>query len=64
MAARLGNVLYWLACIVAALFIGILIFVWSTSPNDRDWITFVSFVVLAIVSWAIGRGLRYVLAGV
>jgi hypothetical protein len=68
MAARLGNVLYWLGCIVATLFLAGLLWTWigplEGHPRDGDWLMLGAFFVFAVVSWAIGRGLRYILAGV
>jgi hypothetical protein len=69
MLARLGNVLYWLGCIVAALvfvsgeaFMSII----ADSPRTTlfDYVVIFGVVgIIAIIIWLIGRACRYVLAG-
>ena len=63
MAARLGNVLYWLGCIVAVVTAAIGAFVWFNRTEPGDVVTVIILVVLAAIAWLIGRGCRYVLAG-
>jgi hypothetical protein len=61
--SRLGNVLYWAASLVAALF-GLLagaVAVLNTGP-DGPFIA-VIFAVFAVIAWLVGRACRYVLAG-
>ena len=65
MLARLGDVLYWLGCGVAVLFIlaGVAM---GTSDNNAG--ADVAPLVIyfgggAIISWLIGRACRYVLSG-
>lgn len=62
MAARLGDVLYWIGCGIAVFFVLIFILVASNSGPDAPFYLGV-YAVLAIVSWLIGRACRYILAG-
>jgi uncharacterized membrane protein YvlD (DUF360 family) len=65
MTARLGNVLYWLGCIVAALVmvLGVAEYVMEGhSRSDGVWI-FLGFIVVAFIAWIIGRACRYVFGG-
>ena len=64
MAERLGNVLYWLGCIIAALVAGIGVFVYVAEGLGRSdgLMMLIVFLVLAAVPWLIGRALRYVLS--
>lgn len=62
MLARLGNVIYWAACIVAALWlvpIGIVI----ASPGSEAVLWCSIYAAASALSWAVGRAVRYVLAG-
>lgn len=61
MAARLGNVLYWAACVVAA--VTVFFSVWGSISTGwfRDAVM-VQF-GFALVVWLAGRAARYVLAG-
>jgi hypothetical protein len=64
MAGRIGNVLYWLGCALAALTIaaGVALYV-SEGQSRSDGIgIFIGFLVAAAVVWVIGRALLYVLA--
>jgi hypothetical protein len=64
MAARLGGVLYWFACIVAAAICFSALYMAVTGPNPADNWDFLLFVfIVGVVVWAIGRACRYVLAG-
>lgn len=63
MVARLGDVLYWLGCIIAGLF-GILILIsliWGTGTTEPFGV--ILFGVAAVIIWTIGRACRYVMAG-
>jgi hypothetical protein len=69
MAARLGNVLYWLGCGLA--FLGLVIsacawLVWyggrSADPNFELGLAIIPLTA-AIILWVFGRAARYVLAG-
>lgn len=70
MAARLGNVLYWLGCGIAgicALFVvgvplGRLVFSEQMHLAEALGISAIS-AVLGAVCWLAGRALRYILAG-
>lgn len=59
MLARLGNVLYWAACILSAAILVLGFTFWgSNEPN-----VFVVFAMVpAAIIWAVGRALRYILA--
>jgi hypothetical protein len=57
MLARLGSVLYWLGCIVAAVFIA------EAQYRKDGYGTVIGFAVGALIVWLIGRAFRYVLAG-
>ena len=62
MAARLGNVLYWLACVgaVLALVLAVVVAV-NPGANAQLWIGV--YTAAAVVIWLVGRAVRYVLAG-
>lgn len=57
MAARLGNVLYWMSCGIAAL-ISVAVILWARRLED---------IVIATVGagliWIVGRAFRYILSG-
>jgi hypothetical protein len=63
MAARLGDVLYWTASLIALLAIGLAIYLWNYGipPNNNfgGWF----FLIVGTVTWLVGRAIRYVLAG-
>jgi hypothetical protein len=62
MIARLGNVLYWAGCVLAALIAGF----GAIAAFQETWNPWGSFIVCAMVAavvWIIGRICRYVLAG-
>lgn len=62
MLARLGNVLYWLGCIVAGLII--VADGWDYyMEGTQDKGAYVFIAVIALVVWVVGRACRYVLAG-
>ena len=65
MLARLGNVLYWLGCIVAALLVIGGFALWFSEGRYRPdgYNVLIGFGVVAFVVWLIGRACRYVLAG-
>jgi hypothetical protein len=69
MVARLGYVLYWVGCGFAALFpLGALLAVWIVIADySIDTFSSISGAVLlilaAVLSWGIGKWLRYILAG-
>jgi hypothetical protein len=63
MLSRLGNVLYWLGCVIAAPFAAAAIYMQllgNLTPNDKIVPLFLAGI--AIIVWVVGRALRYVLA--
>lgn len=69
MAARLGNVLYWLGCGLAVLALVISTIAWlvwyggaSGDPSFQLGFAIV-FLIIAIILWVFGRAARYVLVG-
>jgi hypothetical protein len=65
MAGRLGQVLSWTANLIVALAILTLFLVIAANENNPNYAgtAILVGVVVAAVVWAIGRGVRYVLAG-
>jgi len=65
MLARLGNVLYWLGCILAAVLItgGIALWIGEGQSSPNGYYILSGFAVVALVVWLIGRACRYVLSG-
>jgi hypothetical protein len=65
MLAKLGKVIYWLGCILAALIIAAAIAEWFGEAQYRPngWVIIFEFAVFAFVVWVIGRTCRYVLSG-
>jgi hypothetical protein len=63
MLARLGDVLYWLACLLALGLIGFIVFAMSTTTRTDAWSELPIWVGIAGLIWLAGRGVRYVLAG-
>jgi hypothetical protein len=67
MAARLGNVLYWLGCFAAvppvfwAIGNAYVLYSGSTAPIENEWHIMVS-IAAAIAFWVVGRTCRFVLA--
>jgi hypothetical protein len=64
MAGRIGNVLYWLGCALAALTIaaGVALYVGEGHTRSDGVGVLIGFVLIAAVVWAVGRALLYVLA--
>jgi hypothetical protein len=63
MAGRIGNVLYWLGCIVAVLVAGTGVAIYVADGAKNDGLILLGFVlVLAAIPWAIGRAVLYVLS--
>jgi hypothetical protein len=65
MAERIGNVLYWLGCIVAGLtaLLGVAIYL-AEGHNKYEGLLVMGFVfICACIPWLKGRACRYVLAG-
>jgi hypothetical protein len=69
MTARLGDVLYWIGCIVATVIFATTIYMeiclWITGQQNADGMIQVElvFVAVAVSAWLAGRACRYVLAG-
>jgi hypothetical protein len=63
MAARLGNVLYWLGCAVGLVFFAGGYVLISSGGYRLQAFDYVLVGTPAVVAWLIGRALRYVLAG-
>jgi hypothetical protein len=55
--ARLGNVLYWLGCIVAVTLIGLAVWIWVDAAQGAA----IVFGILGVIAWLIGRVCRYAL---
>ena len=70
MAARLGNVVYWLGCIVAALFalaalaVVLPLFYGQALTATDAYFYLILYITGAVGSWLLGRAVRYVLAGI
>jgi hypothetical protein len=63
---RLGQMLYVLGCILGTVFVGVAVLVFFSNgavPDGDGWFFIVLFLVLAVASWLIGKGIRYVLCG-
>src|SRR5215467_592809 len=62
--AKLGNVLCWFGCIIAALIVGVAIALYVNEGSARsDDLPKVGFLILmAAIVWAIGHACRFVLA--
>ena len=71
MAARLGNVLYWLCCGLAVIFvilatIAALVFTGIVGNSAEEGVHVVLAVIFAgasMTSWLVGRALKFGLAG-
>ena len=61
MIDRLGNVLYWAACLLAV--VAIVFGGWAFAVGILNPVGLVMFVGGGIVIWLIGRAIRYVLSG-
>lgn len=59
-AARLGRMFYWTACIGAWLMVLVGL---TAMSNNRDFRLFIFFAILALAFWSVGKGLRYILSG-
>ena len=61
MAARLGNVIYWLCSGISFLVALVAAFViWNPGLEAPFWVPI--YVVTALVIWGVGRAARYVLS--
>jgi hypothetical protein len=63
MASRLGQVVYWISCVLAVLWAAVFILA-PTSQAQPEWGFLVGVAIVgAGVIWAVGRAIRYVLVG-
>ena len=62
MAAVLGDVLYWLATLIAGITIGVAVYHWMFMPSS-DPLEVWLLVLIGVVTWLLGRALRRALAG-
>jgi hypothetical protein len=65
MAERIGNVLYWLGCIVAGLIALFAVGMYLAEGHNKGEALLVSgfILVFAFIAWLAGRACRYILAG-
>lgn len=64
MMAFIGGTLYWIACLLALIWIGTSIyFVYTTSGAEWDTARVLAAIVPAFVFFFIGRVIRYFLVG-
>ena len=64
MIARLGNVLYWAACVLAVLVAVFSLVSFVDSPLQQyDWANLAFRGGIGASVWVVGRALKYVLAG-
>ena len=64
MLARLGAVVYWLGCILAAVTIGIAVFFFLTEGmRSGDLPDFVGLVAIGCLLWLTGSAFRHVPSG-
>ena len=68
MAAKLGQVIYWACCVIAAMLIAFPILAipynWiEGAPLQPQYVMLGFFALADIVIWLIGRATKYVLAG-
>jgi hypothetical protein len=61
---RLGNVIYWLGCLLAAVIIAAAIPEWfrDAQYHRNGWVIIFEFAVFAVIVWLIGRLCRYILS--
>ena len=64
MIVRLGNVLYWAACALAALAAAFSLVGFVDSPmRQQDWANLAFGGAIGLGVWLVGRAFKYVLAG-
>lgn len=62
MATRLGHVLYWTSCVLAAGWLLIAFLAANSGARPTDWsMIAVAGGIPAVTIWLIGRAIRYVL---
>lgn len=63
MASRLGQVIYWAGCVIAAVAIGLGILAASIRGGPDQIAIVAALFIAAVLAYLIGRGVLYVLAG-
>ena len=64
MLARLGNVIYWLGCILAVLFCVVMFAIADFNlPNANVWLGVLIIAGYAFGIWLVGLAIRYILGG-
>ena len=64
MIVRLGNVLYWTACILTALVAAFTLFDFVTSSmRQENWLNLAFGGAIGLGVWLVGRALKYILTG-
>jgi O-antigen ligase len=61
MLARLGDVIYWFACIVAAIILAVGVFDYWFGQGGL--LVLISWMALVAIPWLIGSAIRYILSG-
>jgi hypothetical protein len=63
MIERLGNVLYWVGCVISGLFLLVAAAGAAFGHGTDRFFNGAIFAATALVAWIIGRACRYLLAG-
>jgi len=64
MAARIGDVLYWLGSLLAASMVALCVYVYfDVETKDQTIILYIPFLVCAGLFWLAGKALRYIFSG-
>jgi hypothetical protein len=63
MAARLGEVLYWAATMIAALALVLAVYATVAGRGADRFFPIGVIVAFGVLGWLLGRACRYVLAG-
>jgi len=64
MAERLGIVLYWAGCILAASWLFTWVGLWYTAGSQGEDVFWLAMTVLPVLGlWLLGKGLRYIFSG-
>ena len=63
MLERLGNALYWLGCILAAILIAVSVYVFATDSTGLGIAMSIAYALTAVAVWLLGWVFRYVLSG-
>ena len=54
MLERLGNALYWLSCILAAILIAVSVYVFATNSTGLGIAMSIAYALTAVVVWLLG----------